>query len=111
MPVKDSVELTDGKLYILNEDGSSDAVEIGEGELVYTEEEYFEDGESTISISAEPFTFEAECSINRDWTLVKCQKCGYHFPVTIYATFLYGHDNWLCPLHAAEKRALGGLPR
>ena len=103
MPIKYSIELTDGKLYILNEDGSSTPVDIGDGEIIY-EEEYAEDTKPTISFSTDPATFE--CGVKNNWTLVECVKCGYRFPVSIFSTLVYGHDVWLCPLHAAEKREM-----
>lgn len=94
MPVKDPIELGSGRLYFK---GTDESIEVNAGDLIYAEEEAFTDDLKHISLSMEPITFECKAEFNRNWTLIKCVKCGYEFPITKLYALLCGTDGWICP--------------
>ena len=73
MPVKDPIELGSGRLYFK---GTDEFVDVDAGNLIVAEEEAFTDDLKHISLSMEPITFECKAEFNRNWTLIKCVKCG-----------------------------------
>lgn len=100
MPVRSNIEFGSGSLYFK---GLDEPIPVSEGQATY-EEEFVDDKEPYIKISQEPveFTFE-NVEFPRDWTLVKCNECGYEFPVTEFYALLYGTTSWVCPQCALKK--------
>ena len=99
MPVRSNIEFGSGSLYFK---GLDEPFEILEGQATYEEE--FADNKEYIKLSQKPveFTFE-NVEFPRDWTLVKCNECGYEFPVTEFYALLYGANSWVCPQCAFKK--------
>ena len=99
MPVKSNIEFGSGSLYFK---GLDEPIPVTEGQATYEEE--FADDKEYIKLSQEPieFTFE-NVEFPRDWTLVKCNECGYGFPVTEFYALLYGANSWICPQCTLNK--------
>lgn len=94
MPPKNNIELGNGYLYLSSLD---EPLEVFDGEIEY-EPEYAEDQEPYIKMSQEPieFTFD-NVEFTKNWTMVKCEECGYQFPVSDLYALLYGTEGWICP--------------
>jgi hypothetical protein len=93
MPVKDSIELGEGRLYFTDTDEGVD-VKCGEISCV---DEISEDDLKHMSIGSGPFEFTCQTEFNNNWTTVKCKECGTDIPVTEFYTLLYGTVGWTCP--------------
>lgn len=98
MPPKDTIELSEGQLYIKVDDGYK-PIEIGLGDVDISLEGNNEDDiEPVIKFSQEPmeFTFD-NAEFAKGWTLATCKECGYQFPITKYYALLCGTTGWTCP--------------
>lgn len=94
MPVKDTIELSEGRLYIQD---LTKPIKVYDGELEI-ETNYAEDAEPYIKFLQEPIEFTFDNSeFAKGWALVECKECGYQFPVTEFYALLYGTTGWTCP--------------
>ena len=107
MPVESNIELGSGHLYF---DGEDEPFELGDGQIV-SEEDVFADDMSYISMNTEPIEFECTAEFNRDWTLVKCCRCGDNMPVTEFWALLYGRNDWICPMCKYKEAVIEALRR
>ena len=89
MPVENNIELGSGTLYF---NGTDESVEVSSGSLTCAEEEFADDTEY-ISMNTEAVEFECEADFNREWTLVKCCRCGSNMPVTEFWAL---RAAWVC---------------
>ena len=94
MPVKNNIELGNGRLYI---SGLEESFEVHDCEATY-EPEFVDDQEPYIKLSQEPIEFTIDnVETPRGWVMVKCKECGYEFPVTEFYLLLFGDKGWICP--------------
>lgn len=96
MPPKTNskIEFGSGSLYIKDLDQE---FKVFDGEGTY-EDEYAEDAEPIVRLSAEPIEFSInDATFIRDWTTVKCKDCGCDIPVTQYYALTFGTKGWVCP--------------
>lgn len=94
MPTKSNIELGNGRLYFK---GLDKPLEILDGEIE-CEPEYAEDHEPYRKMSQEPIEFTLDnVEFTKNWSLVKCEECGYQFPVTDLYVLLCGTKGWICP--------------
>lgn len=112
MPPKNTIELSEGRLYF---NGLDEPLEVHDCE-VRCEPEYADDQEPYIkNADLGPVTLTVDnVEFPREWVLVKCKRCGYEFPITEFYSLLYGTKDWTCPkcifektLEDARKRADG----
>lgn len=107
MPVESNIELGSGRLYFNGED---EPIEVNAGDIIRDEEEWADDVEH-INLSTEPIEFECNAEFNRDWTLVRCCRCGDNMPVTEFWALLYGRNDWICPMCKYKESVIEALRR
>lgn len=101
MPVKSNIELGSGQIYFK---GMDESLEVLEGSITEATEdiEWADDQEPVIKFSSEPTEITIDnVEFGKDWTMVKCCKCGYDFPITMRYFLIYGAHGWACPVCAA----------
>ena len=106
MPVESNIELGSGHLYFKGIDNPI-PVEVGE----FTTEDAWADDTEYISMNTEPIEFECTAEFNRNWTLVKCCRCGSNMPVTEFWALLYGRNDWICPMCKYREAVIEALGR
>lgn len=106
MPVESNIELGSGHLYF---NGADEPAEIRDAKII-SDEEIADDGKH-INLSTEPIEFECTAEFNRNWTLVKCCRCGSNMPVTEFWALLYGRNDWICPMCKYKEAVIEALRR
>lgn len=106
MPVESNIELSNGHLYF---SGMDEPAEIRDA-VIISEEEWADDVQH-INMNTEPIEFECTAEFNRDWTLVKCCRCGSNMPVTEFWALLYGRNDWICPMCKYKEAVIEALGR